>query len=103
LRYENEGLAVWVAYSGHNEDGNKAWFDHRNGEAVVKNPDDEILAKMIAVAAKLGANVQGDDGEPYGETPDVPARPKGTTSGKGAASKMQAAKKKPAKRKPSRS
>lgn len=28
LRMESPGLAVWTAYSGHQENGNKAWFNH---------------------------------------------------------------------------
>jgi hypothetical protein len=63
--YENDGLAVWTAYSGHDPNGNMAWFDYREGRIVVKNPDDEILEKMKAIAARLGAKVLGDDGESY--------------------------------------
>lgn len=65
LIYANEGLAVWTAYSGHGLDANKAWFDHRAGCITVKNPDDEIIGKMKAIAVQLGAHVQGDDGESY--------------------------------------
>ena len=65
LRYENPGLAVWIAYSKHDLKGNKAWFDFRREMIVVKNPDDEILAKMKQIAAKLSANVIGDEGETY--------------------------------------
>ncbi|MEW6349233.1 MAG: hypothetical protein AB1646_09235 [Thermodesulfobacteriota bacterium] len=65
IRYENEGLAVWTAYSGHGKEGNMAWFDFHDGRIVVKNPDEEIIGKMIAIAEALGARVQGDDGEVY--------------------------------------
>jgi hypothetical protein len=67
LRYESEGLAVWTAWPGHGRGGNFAWFDHRDGEIVVKNPDEAILAKMCSIAEKPGARVQGDDGEEYPE------------------------------------
>ena len=67
LRYENQGLAVWTSYSGNGVDGNMAWFDYRHGCIVVKNPDDEILRKMWFIASKMGAKVQGDDGEIYDE------------------------------------
>lgn len=50
IRYDNEGLAVWTAYSGHFAEGNMAWFDHRNGRIVVKNADDKIREKMKEVA-----------------------------------------------------
>jgi hypothetical protein len=65
LRYENEGLAVWLAYSGHGVGGNMAWFDYRDGQIVVKNPDQEIIDKMRRIAAALGARVVGDGGESY--------------------------------------
>jgi hypothetical protein len=63
LAYENEGLAVWTAYSGHDPNGNMAWFDYRDGEIAVKNPDDEIINKMKTIAERFGATVMGDDGE----------------------------------------
>jgi hypothetical protein len=65
LRYENEGLAVWTAYSGHDPKGNMAWFDYFKGRIDVKNPDDEILEKMKQIAGALQAKVVGDDGEEY--------------------------------------
>jgi len=40
-----------------------AWFDHRQGQIIVKNPDDEILEKMYLIAKALHARVQSDDGE----------------------------------------
>ena len=71
LRIESEGLAVWTAYSGHAANGNMAWFDFRGGDVVVKNPDAEILTKMWEISQKLGARVQGDDGELYGANGSV--------------------------------
>lgn len=65
IRMEANGLAVWIAYSKHGENGNMAWFDYRSGNVVVKNPDDEILNKMISISKYLGAKVQGDEGEIY--------------------------------------
>ncbi len=43
LRFENEGLSVWTAYSAHGKDGNMAWFNFSVGEKKVKNPATEIL------------------------------------------------------------
>ena len=65
IRCESDGLAVWIAYSGYGKNGNIAWFDHRFGEIVVKNADDEILEKMRVVAGAIGATVMGDEGEVY--------------------------------------
>lgn len=65
VAYQSTGLAVWVAYSKHDEKGNMAWFDWYNGTVVVKNPDAEIREKMKQIATALGAVVVGDDGEHY--------------------------------------
>jgi hypothetical protein len=65
IRCENAGLAVWTAWARGGENGNWAWFDYWNGCIVVKNPDEAILSKMCAIAEKIGARVQGDEGEYY--------------------------------------
>lgn len=67
LRIEGEGLSVWTAYSGHEVDGNMAWFDYRGDSILVKNPDEEIIGKMVRIGRALGAKVQGDEGEVYAE------------------------------------
>ena len=89
LRTENEGLAVWTDYAGNEDGGNQAWFDFRDGAIVIKNPDQDILAKMLEIAAMLDAKVVGDEGEEY-ETPTdhgVPTR--------GAMQKMLSVQRKP--------
>ena len=67
VRIESEGLCVWTAYSG-SERGNDvcwlAWSD--DGNIDTKNPDPEIRRKMWSIARRLGARVQGDEGEFYG-------------------------------------
>jgi len=63
VRTESEGLAVWAGYSRHDENVGMAWFRYWNGSVTVKNPDDEIIGKMCALATILGAHVQGDEGE----------------------------------------
>lgn len=77
LRVEYPGLAVWTAHPVHREPGNLAWISFSEDELVVKNPDPPLLAKLVEIAARLGANVQGDEGERYdGTTPpasDVPS------------------------------
>lgn len=68
IRIESDGLAVWTKYSGNDLDGNFAWFDYSNGNFVCKNPDDEIIKKMLDIAQRLNAKVQGDEGELYEPT-----------------------------------
>jgi hypothetical protein len=69
LRVESEGLAAWTGYSGHGLNGNMAWFSYYKGNIDVKNPDDEIIEKMCAIAERLDAKVQGDEGEFYPLSP----------------------------------
>ena len=66
-RLEADGLSVWTAYSGHEVDGNMAWFSWHEGDICVKNPDEEIRRKMYAMAQNFSARVQGDEGESYDE------------------------------------
>ncbi|WP_321890312.1 hypothetical protein [Paraburkholderia bannensis] len=71
LRIDSEGLAVWTAYAGTVAGRNMAWFDLRQGNVVVKNPDRVILEKMWELAQKLDAKVQGDECELYGASGSV--------------------------------
>src|SRR6476619_3837212 len=41
------------------------WLRWWRGNIETKNPDRAIVAKMLEIAAKLRARVQGDDGEVY--------------------------------------
>jgi hypothetical protein len=43
-------------------EGALAWD---NGQIHAKNPDDAIVNKLVAIAKRLNAEVQGDDGEAY--------------------------------------
>jgi hypothetical protein len=63
---EDPSLSVWLAYSGHLEDGNMAWMWLSHGNVVTKNPDGEMIEKMAIIANRLSAKVQGDEGEVYG-------------------------------------
>lgn len=75
IKIENEGLSIWTKYSKNGINGNFAWFTYIDGQIVVKNPDKEIVNKMIDIASTLGAKVQGDDGELY-ESKEVNNREK---------------------------
>ena len=65
LRLDNEGLSVWLKYSGNGVKGNFAWFAFQHGNIVVKYPDQEIINKMIDIAGAMNAKVIGDDEELY--------------------------------------
>lgn len=65
LIVEEPGIAVWTAYSRNGEGGGLAWFYWFEGEILFKRPDREIIGKMVQLAERLGAKVQGDEGELY--------------------------------------
>jgi len=54
-------MAIWNGPSENPE----PWFDWSDGNVFTKNPDAPLLAKMIELAGRLKAKVQGDDGEVY--------------------------------------
>ena len=55
-------FTVWSGPCSYPDGG---WFDWANGRVSTKHPDRTILGKMLQLAARLGARVQGDDGEEY--------------------------------------
>lgn len=48
------------------------WLDWLDGEIFTEDPDKALVDKMIAIAQNLKAEVQGDDGEAYADSSDVP-------------------------------
>ena len=54
-------FAVWSGKSTLRE----PWLDWSRGQIQTKNPDDALIDKMVSIANKLHAVVQGDDGEVY--------------------------------------
>jgi len=48
------------------------WWDE-TGELYSKNPDRVVIAKLVQIAAALGARVLGDDEEIYGVDPADPS------------------------------
>lgn len=54
-------------YVAHPEEPSPLWWHAGYGEIYTKDPDDATVRKMFAIASKLGAKVQGDEGELYDE------------------------------------
>ncbi len=59
--YNGPHFMIW---SGHPDD-TEAWLDWVEGNITTKNPDEPLLTKMLEIAARLNAKVQGDEGEVY--------------------------------------
>jgi hypothetical protein len=49
------------------------WFDWDEGGIFTKNPDRATLAKMLEIAGRLGARIQGDHGDFYHRAEDMPS------------------------------
>jgi hypothetical protein len=47
------------------------WLDWLEGEIYTEDPDRALVDKMISIAQKLKAEVQGDDGETYTDSSEV--------------------------------
>ena len=60
FQYANPGTAVWIGYA---ENDTKTIFDFLSGNITVKNPTPSAIEKMKHIAFKLGAKLQGDEGE----------------------------------------
>lgn len=54
--------------------GPGGWFDWYDGNIYTTNPTRAALRKMLAIAERLTALVQGDDGEVYDSPEDWTAR-----------------------------
>jgi hypothetical protein len=61
-----DDYALWNGRSRYPD----PWLNWWRGNISTKNPDKPIIAKMIQIATKLGARVQGDDGEFYDSPPN---------------------------------
>ena len=58
--------ALWKSENGEV----RGWFDWYSGTVFTTNPDRDTLGKLLDLAQKLGARVQGDEGELYKTTDD---------------------------------
>jgi hypothetical protein len=58
----SDGEYVYAAWNG--EPGALGYY---NGEITTKNPEQPLIRKMVSIARRLNATVQGDDGEIYRE------------------------------------
>jgi hypothetical protein len=63
---KNVGYTLWLGPSTHED----PWFHWSRGNISTKNPDRPIVAKMLEIANRLEARVQGDDGESYEDASD---------------------------------
>jgi hypothetical protein len=66
LEFRDSDNPLFATWNGKSEYPDP-WFDYwaEYGRIDTKNPDNPIIAKMLEMAKKLNAKVQGDDGEVY--------------------------------------
>jgi len=69
--YNGPYFALWEG----DPDDPEAWLDLVEGNITTKYPTERLIHKMLEIAERLGARVQGDDGELYdGTTPTAQTR-----------------------------
>ncbi len=64
LRFDPDSGPHFAVWNGGADD-REEWLDWCDGNVTTKNPDKALLAKMLQIAHRLNARVQGDDGELY--------------------------------------
>jgi len=72
LRIDQANGPCFAVWSGPCSYPNGGWFDWAHGCVSTKHPDRAILGKLLQLAARLGAVVQGDDGGVYTRPEDLP-------------------------------
>lgn len=72
LRIDEANGPYFAVWSGACSYPGGGWFDWRDGCVSTKSPDRAILGKLLELARRLGAVVQGDDGEVYSSAEDLP-------------------------------
>lgn len=82
-----EGLCEWNAHPTEKRPRYRPWFAFYKGAIDAKNPDEPTVRKMLQIADRLKAKVQGDDFEFYDEemiaevfSPVLPKQKQVTTS-----------------------
>ncbi len=72
LRIDPRNGPYFAVWGNATENRAESWLDWSDGEVFTKNPRRIELAKMLDLAARFGASVQGDDGERYACVDDLP-------------------------------
>ena len=60
-------FALWLSHQVHDD---HPWFDWSEGSINTKYPDRRTMGKALEIARRIGARVQGDDGELYDRPED---------------------------------
>ena len=69
-RTNGPNAVTWI----DNAQGHRGWFDWSNGVVYTSDPNPATVEKMITLASRLEARVQGDNGEFYEGASDWPPR-----------------------------
>ena len=62
-----EGFCGWNAHPSEKRPRYRPWFAYFRGSIDAKDPDEHTVRKMLQIADRLSAKVQGDDLEYYDE------------------------------------
>lgn len=73
LRLDSNHSPYFVHWPGPCRYPGGTWFNWLDGRVITKNPDRATVAKMLQLARRLRARVQGDHGEFYNRPEDMPS------------------------------
>jgi len=62
-RPSKSSYSIWLEHP----EGLDAWFIWTNGQIDIRNPDEPLIAKAMALASKIDANVVSEMGELFNE------------------------------------
>jgi hypothetical protein len=70
LHFQTKNGPYFVTWDGDSRP-KPSWMNWSKGQIITKNPDDALIDKMMVIAQKLKAKVQGDEGELYRSSKDA--------------------------------
>ena len=71
IQRDPQNNATDFLFVAHPKEPAPLWWQPRRSEIYTKDPDKATVQKMIEIAQKIGARVQGDEGEFYDDTSKI--------------------------------
>lgn len=69
---QDEANGPYFVVLGGSQESTESWLDWSEGNLYTSYPNRAMQKKMLQIAGKLGAVIQGDDGEIYASVEDFP-------------------------------
>jgi len=69
---QDQANGPYFGVLGGSQESTESWLDWSGGNLYTSYPNRAMQKKMLQIAGKLGAVIQGDDGEIYASVEDFP-------------------------------